>query len=818
MPVRILPDLLKEDDFPVTFGRYQLLGILGEGGMARVFRAELQGPSGFRKKTALKVIRASVAAHNEKIRQALINEARLGGLLKHPNIVDTYEFGDVDGQLYIAMELVDGIALDALIEKERDPDNSTCLPPQQALAVAAQMCSGLDHAHNIEDNDEPARLVHRDLKPSNVIITRQGLVKLMDFGIAKAASLTTSMTDPGMTKGTPAYMSPEQAAARPLDQRSDLFTMGSILYELVTGRPFFGADTVVALLLAVVHVEEALTEDVFGPVDAQVPGLGSVIRKCMRKDRRLRYDSAWQLEAEIKRLQQQLPLGAPLRTYIQSLSYEIIVSASGTGHVKTINAALRKARAGTRITVRPGRYKETLRIDKAVEIVGDGPRKQIIVGCLDDDCIALEAPKATVRGLTLRARPGKKGIGGAVVRVSQGSLLLEDCDIKSYAQAGVIVEGAAASPTIRRCRIHDCAGPGLAIRKSAQATVEQCDFSSNHGPGLFVGGGANPVVRRCRMHQGRTIGLTIDGGSKGIFEDCDIASNGVHGVRISGNSQPSLRRCLVHHSRSVGVLVEDHAEVGIELCDIFGNARAGVLAQGSARINGRECQVHDNRGSGGVAIDSSNMQFEDCEIFGNRFAGVEGRGGASVSLLRTRLRGAGDAGSLASDRAEVSLTGCELDANSRAGALADSGGVVRLVECQVRDTVQGPGVLLELGGHGELVDCLVAGSGHAGVQVISEGDVSLHGCRVVEGRQSGVHLGHDARARLSNCTLGNNGRAGLLVSSGGMPELMSCEVVGNHGFGVQVLDGGTGRLEACEVKDNRRGDWSLAEGAQVQRG
>ena len=132
-PDKVRPDLLEDGDFPVSFGRYELLGLLGDGGMARVFRAELKGPRGFRKKAAVKVIRAALGGQNEQLTRALIHEARLGGLLHHPNVVETYDFGELDGQAWIAMELVTGIGLDRLLSI-REP-----VPPPVALEITAQI-------------------------------------------------------------------------------------------------------------------------------------------------------------------------------------------------------------------------------------------------------------------------------------------------------------------------------------------------------------------------------------------------------------------------------------------------------------------------------------------------------------------------------------------------------------------------------------------------------------------------------------------------------------------------------------------------------
>ena len=142
---QIKPDLIEVGDLPVDLGRYRLHSILGTGGMARVFLADLTGPSGFRKRCALKVIHNRVAGQDSLLRNALVNEARLGGLLHHPNIVDTYDFGDLGGQPFIAMEFIDGVSLDVLL------DARGTFPLAVAVEAAIQICAGLDHAHNVQE-------------------------------------------------------------------------------------------------------------------------------------------------------------------------------------------------------------------------------------------------------------------------------------------------------------------------------------------------------------------------------------------------------------------------------------------------------------------------------------------------------------------------------------------------------------------------------------------------------------------------------------------------------------------------------------------
>ena len=307
------PDLLTEADLPASFGRFELLSILGQGGMGRVFRARMVGHSGFRKQLAVKVIHRVIADQGGSLRQALIREAYLGGLLHHPNVVDTYDFGEQDGQPWIAMELLDGLPLNRLIARVGR------VPPALAVELGLHICAGLDHAHTLEDRGQPAGLVHRDLKPSNVILTRQGQAKVMDFGTAKVAHLSGNTTATGMTKGTPAFMSPEQMAAEELDARSDLFAFGSVLYELLTGRRLFDGDSIMAVMMSIFRVDETLQESrKLEVLDGLHPGLRTVIESCLNKEPDQRPDSARELQVSLRRVAADFERGLRLDEYVQA--------------------------------------------------------------------------------------------------------------------------------------------------------------------------------------------------------------------------------------------------------------------------------------------------------------------------------------------------------------------------------------------------------------------------------------------------------------------------------------------------------------------
>jgi serine/threonine-protein kinase len=262
-----------------NIGRYQVESELGKGAMGLVYKAT---DPNIGRSVALKTMRLDVhGIEQEEMLRRFKNEARSAGVLNHPNIVTIYDAGEDQGLFYIAMEFIEGKTLAEVLQEHR------VLPVDQVIGITRNICAGLDFAHN-------KGIVHRDIKPANIMITPEGMAKIMDFGIAKVSG---SLTSTGQVLGTPNYMSPEQVKGRQLDGRSDLFSLGVMLYEMLTGEKPFMGQGVTTIIYKIVN------ENPIPPRDLDLtihPGLSAVVTRTLAKDPYERYQSGAELIRDLE--------------------------------------------------------------------------------------------------------------------------------------------------------------------------------------------------------------------------------------------------------------------------------------------------------------------------------------------------------------------------------------------------------------------------------------------------------------------------------------------------------------------------------------
>ncbi len=262
-------------------GRYEIVSELGRGSMGVVYQG-FDPVIGRAVAIKTMLIEGLTATEFQEFKARFQREAQAAGILAHPNIVTVYDFGEDAGVLFLAMEFLDGKSLQDIVEKQ------TILPVETIIPMFDQVCSALDHAHT-------HNIVHRDIKPANIMILKSGLVKVTDFGIAKMMSM--GMTQAGQILGTPNYMSPEQVKGRKVDGRSDIFALGVILYELVTGEKPFGGQNITTVIYKIINENPIPPRE----LDATIhPGLSFVISKALAKSPEERFQTCRELSEALK--------------------------------------------------------------------------------------------------------------------------------------------------------------------------------------------------------------------------------------------------------------------------------------------------------------------------------------------------------------------------------------------------------------------------------------------------------------------------------------------------------------------------------------
>jgi F-box protein 11 len=290
----------------------------------------------------------------------------------------------------------------------------------------------------------------------------------------------------------------------------------------------------------------------------------------------------------------------------------VVVDARQQGDYATITDALKAVKAGTRILVRPGVYKEGIIIDKPVEIIGDGKRDDIVIEAYGKETVVFQANNGRIANLTLRQSGGSNCCG---VNITQGRLELEDCDISSQSGPCVTIHGSA-DPTLHRNSIHDGKSSGVLVYENGQGTLEYNEIFTNDFPGVAIMAGGNPTLCRNRIHDGKSSGVLVCKNGQGTLEYNEIFANAKAGVAIMTGGNPTMRRNRIHDGKEYGVFVDENGYGTLEDNEIFANANDGVAIM-TSNPTLRSNRISKNGGWGIWVYKGGGGIFENNDLRGN---------------------------------------------------------------------------------------------------------------------------------------------------------------------------------------------------------
>ncbi|MFH1357632.1 MAG: serine/threonine-protein kinase [bacterium] len=363
---------------PKPFGKYFLTDRIAVGGMAEIYKAKTFGVDGFEKVLAIKKILSHCSADIEFITM-LTDEAKLVVNLSHANIVQVYDLGRVGDDYFISMEFIDGINLRDLVEKSRELHEP--IPIDIAIYIISEVCRGLDYAHSKKGTDgEPLEIIHRDISPQNILVSYDGGVKIVDFGIAKAAR-NLSQTHAGILKGKVNYMAPEQAFGKPMDKRTDVFSLGNVFYELITCKRLFYGESQMEILKKIRN--QKITETTF---EDDVPNtIKPLLARALSYTPKKRFDSAADFQIELTKVLYSNYNDFTPRKLIELLNRwfedrkvedsdvddvdvdkETIIVSSTTNDIKQINIVHRDEKIESQLTHQVDVHAETIKPDDSI--------------------------------------------------------------------------------------------------------------------------------------------------------------------------------------------------------------------------------------------------------------------------------------------------------------------------------------------------------------------------------------------------------------------------------------------------------------------
>jgi len=618
-------------------GRYVLEKLLGSGAMGDVW---LGTDRQLERRVAVKVMRDPLDDPRRFQR-----EARIAARLQHPGITVVHDVGTHEGLPFIVMELLHGRDLFSMLGQT--PDRR--LPVETAVSLIVQAAGALQAAH-------AGHVIHRDLKPANLFLQDNGLLKICDFGIARLADATEGLTSAGYVIGSAPYMSPEQCEGTEIDGRSDLYSLGCVLYELLTGQPPFATGGRRAIM------DQHLTKQPSGPrtLRPDIPReLDTIILNMLAKDPNDRPSSASDVATALRAItrvpggDQAAVGGADIETQVTLTFDEAKAGATVMLTVRNRTIPVRipaGIKNGQRVQVRgkgaPGKHGGSpgdLYVQVQVKPRQQAESAQTHVvdpngrGNFTTVTAAISAAEA---GDRILVRPGLYEEALVVAKpleilgdgpVSKIEIRVRDTHVLLF-QAPT---GRVSDLTLRQTGGIEC--HGVEIRQG-QLRLDDCDISSESAACVAIRDGADPVLRRNKIHDGKRSGVLIRDGGLGSLEDNDIAGNATSGVIIRARANTTLRRNRIHGNQESGVYVYDHARGTLEDNDVTGNAFKGVSVRAGGILIVRGNRINRNGHEAVWVRKGGRAVVEDNDLSGNGWGAWNIALGSEANVTSARNR------------------------------------------------------------------------------------------------------------------------------------------------------------------------------------
>jgi parallel beta-helix repeat protein len=468
----------------------------------------------------------------------------------------------------------------------------------------------------------------------------------------------------------------------------------------------------------------------------------------------------------------------------------LTVSQFDTAEYRTISDALAQAPTGARIVIQPGVYRESVVLQKKVEIVGSGSASEVVIESPDGNALMMRSDMVRVRNLTLRSAAGQNMRQRYAVNAAQGQLILEECVLFSDSLAAAAVTGMGTTLELRHCKVQGGPSAGVLALEKGEAVLSDCDVTGCGQSGVEGRRGGTLTMRHCVITASVQAAALVHDHGKASFEDCTFADSGQAGVEVRSEAAVTLRRCKVTKNRGAGVRAHEHGKVTLEDCDLTENTLANLEVGQACNPELRRCRLQQGKQVGALFTRDSAGLIEDCDISGNAGAAIEVRQNANPTLRRCTLRGGGAVTAAFRDRGRGLLEDCDLTL-----------GEMAVVELRQR-------------AEPVLKGCKIHDGPRAGVLAVNRGIGTLQECEVYANLGPGIAIGGDSNPVFKRCQVRENGLAGVVVWDGGRGSIEGCEVTANRGAGIAVIGNGAPAIKNCRI--NRNADAGLCAGRDAE--
>jgi F-box protein 11 len=514
----------------------------------------------------------------------------------------------------------------------------------------------------------------------------------------------------------------------------------------------------------------------------------------------------------------------------------LFVSASGEAAYSSISQAIEQASPGTQIFVKPGIYRESLILDKYVEIIGNksiDPAEEVIIESTDMPCLVMRTDVAVVRGLSLRSQIDKVEIANSqesfkehqvlfTVDIPTGELLLEDCDITSrlgwcivegcnvfgHTKAQIYI-GGESNPTIRKCKIYNGKDDGICILDEGQTLIKRCEMYGNDSVQIRIAKGSKATIQGCKIHSGKSSGIYILDNGQALIEKCKIYDHEKTQISIGKDSRSTIQDCKIHSGEGNGIYILDNGQALIERCKIYDHEKPQVAIDGGDRVENdsdltstiRNCKIYGGK-SNGIYVDVKGRSLiEKCKVYGNESAQVRVENKSHAIIQKCKIYDASGKtnGIHLLDEGQARIKRCEIYGNDSVQIRIEKGSKATIQGCKIHNG-KNNGIYILKNGQALIERCKIYN--HESIQVAIDGSDRVEGDRVKNDS--------NLTATLRNCKIYEGKINGIYVDVKGLALIEKCKVYGNKSVQIDVKDS-TADIRRCVVRD------SISNGIRFQK-